>query len=1256
VEAGVDDVVDGTGNEPANVSTSNNKTPSDGLSDKDRSFSSTKELDDENHQYTFMGYNARSRKRLPYGLGNLFPAFLTHKGAIDMTIIDLMRPLFNAGVRPKQFADILLELASKKYHQRYLHREQDIKRKRDNGFQTEYKKGQMFSEFKDKDGYGAILPSGKYLAHVSKLYAQSIKEYLELEVKKRGAEFLRWDVSYKEAKKLCRYKGKPVFKGLVTATNEIGEIRIQFHIVTDGHEQMVHAIRSFHETIVAYGQPHTKLVFSDKPAEDFAFFCNGLPGVMAFQRELDSMQTNAVSVECAEPVARCALNPQDVPFLRNSTDINIKMSALLDHLKDLPIARRVVALDCEWQYGSKLQYPPKGRDKIALIQLAYETDPGNINVLLIQCRHLPTLPDALVRLFHEPSIVYVGSRVKGDIDKLGEDFGIAEISSSMTYRDLAKMAKDRGKVPDAKVGLQTLVMVLLRQSMGKEDNIRSSQWASKQLTDEQKTYAALDAIKSLEVYNKLQSFPDLTERLASIEAKAGVLTDIVAPHGKVGSDGMGNVGALGLILEGETWDPPRNIKRMKQQKKPKRVVKISKVFAPNLKIVGFQVQENGVTRQACLKDFATSKPFKVELPLTMLKRHDPDTMKLKEASNEPVLDVGVGSLDGQWLRRDDDNEEEAGPENTQRDHGDGNRNGVIEEKAWFEIGLDERKEMTKDEIAELRYVLTIANECRDIGEGHKLEDPPSSIVDAFRSVLGDSFHAMQRPITPVNHDANKGYYVAFQEAFFAWDPKKLAEVKGKLRKSGMKEEEIEAKMYYDVDFFVECCFRRCLGSRLLYWRVRSVFAVWGTKIDGVTRKPLFNNRAWKKANNVLKEILKGCYSDQPGISFYIQKIDKNGEPRTNQYGLNLYWCLRGTNLTEVVHKQMLMGIGTWSTGIEMADCLRAEHRHRYNHRMSERRRDGFPVLGHVDTWLVDAVQLLVEHNHNILLYPTWSNSVDYLKTTETFGTVPLQSQELTEKVNQLKLLPNLKLTREQSYLAMKQGVQLPFTPFHGREKNLVRMMLLQGSDPNNEDQLALDWLEHVDGKDIMPKLAVYFRTYIKGYTRNRRIEAAMKTMKEETDKLKTINAALVPPPPDEQDEPSEGFAALEESKADESNDDEAVRHMAQQQLQHWPGPLQPPRFHPPLAVLLPRPVQYVGGVQVGVIATDTVSRMTGNTKRKRGERSHDKVPRKPRHCKRCKQNNGEHAATCRGRAPTVGESGCQYFPSSEPPAENEQEP
>ena len=44
------------------------------------------------------------------------------------------------------------------------------------------------------------------------------------EVKKRSSKILRWDVSYKEAKQLCRYQGGRVFGGFVTATNEIGEV------------------------------------------------------------------------------------------------------------------------------------------------------------------------------------------------------------------------------------------------------------------------------------------------------------------------------------------------------------------------------------------------------------------------------------------------------------------------------------------------------------------------------------------------------------------------------------------------------------------------------------------------------------------------------------------------------------------------------------------------------------------------------------------------------------------------------------------------------------------------------------------------------------------------------------------------------------------------------------------------------------------------------------------------------------------------
>jgi len=59
------------------------------------------------------------------------------------------------------------------------------------------------------------------------------------QVKKRGAETLHWDASYKEPKHLCQHHGNAIFRALFTATNQLGEIRMQFHVVTDGHDQVL---------------------------------------------------------------------------------------------------------------------------------------------------------------------------------------------------------------------------------------------------------------------------------------------------------------------------------------------------------------------------------------------------------------------------------------------------------------------------------------------------------------------------------------------------------------------------------------------------------------------------------------------------------------------------------------------------------------------------------------------------------------------------------------------------------------------------------------------------------------------------------------------------------------------------------------------------------------------------------------------------------------------------------------------------------
>jgi hypothetical protein len=254
-----------------------------------------------------------------------------------------------------------------------------------------------------------------------------------------------------------------------------------------------------------------------------------------------------------------------------------------------------------------------------------------------------------------------------------------------------------------------------------------------------------------------------------------------------------------------------------------------------------------------------------------------------------------------------------------------------------------------------------------------------------------------------------------------------------------------------------------------------VYALFGEQIDSQTKQPLFNVAGWKKAKNVLGEIIEGYASDPPGLDLYHYKLDSAGNPKYNSIGMPLLHCLRGTNITECHHKQMLMSIGTWATGIEMSDAIRTEHRHRYNHRMCINRRAGYPSFGHYDTWMMDALQKLVFENHNTLLYPNWSSTLDIAATEEEFGTTPLHDSDLTKKIQERTFDRNI-LTAEELYLADCQGVQIPFTPVtKTAEKQLFTQLMSDTPGAPDFERIAMAFAEKADGKTIMPKHPVYLR-------------------------------------------------------------------------------------------------------------------------------------------------------------------------------------
>ena len=145
------------------------------------------------------------------------------------------------------------------------------------------------------------MPRGEYFASIYNDFGDSIASHLDTEVKKRGATRLHWDVSYKEAKHLARYHGEPIFKGLVSATNQVGEVRIQFHVVTDGFDQFEAPIDQFLLTMNAHGHDPTELLGTDNPSRDAAYFKNKLPGLRAKQAELDAIASGGATAANANP-------------------------------------------------------------------------------------------------------------------------------------------------------------------------------------------------------------------------------------------------------------------------------------------------------------------------------------------------------------------------------------------------------------------------------------------------------------------------------------------------------------------------------------------------------------------------------------------------------------------------------------------------------------------------------------------------------------------------------------------------------------------------------------------------------------------------------------------------------------------------------------------------------------------------------------------------------------------------------------------
>ena len=308
----------------------------------------------------------------------------------------------------------------------------------------------------------------------------SIRAHLSKEVKKRGAIRLAIDVSYKEAKKLCRVGGKAVYVGLVTGLNEVGEVRLQFHIVSDSHEQMRAAFEAFKKTAEAYGLPPLEVYSTDNPSGDSRMAKEVFPSLSRKQDELDQLTPSDVSTAQSKPsLPLLGHNPYDVRVVQSAGEINSAIAAI-----KLVSKHRRVGLHCEWRVERDARNRVVKIHSIGCIQLGYfDKTKNRYRSILIFTNKLKKqgkpLPASLLNLFEDKTVALAGVNIKGDINKLCKDFGATgsfQKRGGENLFDLGEQAARRGVIPNRNVGLQKLCELLLRKRLLKNQDALYSNW------------------------------------------------------------------------------------------------------------------------------------------------------------------------------------------------------------------------------------------------------------------------------------------------------------------------------------------------------------------------------------------------------------------------------------------------------------------------------------------------------------------------------------------------------------------------------------------------------------------------------------------------------------------------------------------------------------------------------------------------------------------------------------------------------------
>jgi hypothetical protein len=168
--------------------------------------------------------NAYTLSRLPQYLQHSFPAVLSHRSGLDVSLVNWIRDCICEGLGISSIRRIL-RINHRRFYdiQRLKYYDLCVKivLKQTTIDQVLISRVPNFGEFQDKTGFCGSVPSESYLRKIYEKHHQCVRQYMDNWTASMSSDIIKIDHSFKIAKLVVLPDGTKLFVGLWTCMNEI---------------------------------------------------------------------------------------------------------------------------------------------------------------------------------------------------------------------------------------------------------------------------------------------------------------------------------------------------------------------------------------------------------------------------------------------------------------------------------------------------------------------------------------------------------------------------------------------------------------------------------------------------------------------------------------------------------------------------------------------------------------------------------------------------------------------------------------------------------------------------------------------------------------------------------------------------------------------------------------------------------------------------------------------------------------------------